>query len=226
MNSCLLGAGVAASVGGLGAWLSDSGPFLRWIAWVTLPDVIDQMPIKRHTSDLDGSGERHSSDAESAVPDVTGALVSGIGLRGIDHVGMAVADLDEAIEFYQRVFGMRCVNVEDNAEQGVREAMMSVGPDPSGGCLQLLAPLTPDSAIARFLDRSGPGVQQLAYTVDDVEAATAELRSRGVRLLYNTPQSGTAGARINFIFPKDAGGILVELVEPPKAESPDVAESA
>lgn len=141
-------------------------------------------------------------------------MVSGIGLRRIDHVGVAVADLDQAIDFYQRVFGMRCVNVEDNAEQGVREAMMSVGPDPSGGCLQLMAPLTSDSSIARFLDRSGPGVQQLAYTVDDVEAATAELRSRGVRLLYSTPQPGTGGSRINFVFPKDAGGILVELVEP------------
>lgn len=165
-----------------------------------------------HTSDAGVAGAGRSGAA--AVPDATGALVSGIGLRRIDHVGVAVADLDQAIEFYQRVFGMRCVNVEDNAEQGVREAMMSVGPDPSGGCLQLMAPLTPDSSIARFLDKSGPGVQQLAYTVDDVEVATAELRARGVRLLYNTPQVGTGGSRINFVFPKDAGGILVELVEP------------
>jgi methylmalonyl-CoA/ethylmalonyl-CoA epimerase len=217
--------------------VTGCGPSLRRTAWVTLPDVIDQVPTNHDTPDPAGTGERDLS----AVPDVTGALVSGIGLRGIDHIGMAVADLDESIEFYQRVFGMRCVNIEDNAEQGVREAMMSVGPDPSGGCLQLLAPLTPDSAIARFLDRSGPGVQQLAYTVDDVDAATAELRSRGVRLLYKTPQSGTAGARINFVFPKDAGGILVELVEPagsagseaagseaaePEAAEPEAAESA
>jgi methylmalonyl-CoA/ethylmalonyl-CoA epimerase len=171
-------------------------------------------------SELVGGSAGRPADAGTG-PDVTGALVSGIGLRRIDHVGVAVVDLDQAIEFYQRVFGMRCVNVEDNAEQGVREAMMSVGPDPSGGCLQLLAPLTPDSSIARFLDRSGPGVQQLAYTVDDVEVATAELRSRGVRLLYNTPQPGTGGSRINFVFPKDAGGILIELVEPA-----DTAESA
>ncbi|MBX6767371.1 MAG: methylmalonyl-CoA epimerase [Actinomadura rubrobrunea] len=145
---------------------------------------------------------------------MTEAIANGIGVRRIDHVGIAVADLDEAVEFYQRVFGMRCLQVEDNVEQGVREAMMSVGPDPAGGCLQLLAPLTPDSTIARFLDRHGPGLQQVAYTVDDLDAATAELRSRGVRLLYKEPQRGTGGARINFIFPKDAGGILIELVEP------------
>ena len=149
--------------------------------------------------------------------DVTGVDVRAIGLRRIDHVGVAVADLDEAIGFYQRVFGMRCVHVEENAEQGVREAMMSVGPDPAGGCVQLLAPRSPDSTIARFLDRSGPGVQQVAYTVADIEAAAAELRSRGVRLLYDTPRTGTAGSRVNFVHPRDAGGVLVELVEPARS---------
>lgn len=176
------------------------------------------MPTNHHTSGAEGASA--SRPGGVAVPDATGAVVSGIGLRRIDHVGVAVADLDEAIEFYQRVFGMRCIGVEDNAEQGVREAMMSVGPDPSGGCLQLMAPLTPDSSIARFLDRSGPGVQQLAYTVDDVDVATAELRSRGIRLLYDEPQPGTGGSRINFVFPKDAGGILVELVEPAATTEP------
>jgi methylmalonyl-CoA/ethylmalonyl-CoA epimerase len=140
--------------------------------------------------------------------------VTGIGLLRIDHVGVAVPDLDEAIEFYRRVFGMRCVHTETNAEQGVREAMLSVGPDPSGGCVQLLAPLTPDSTIGKFLDRSGPGVQQVAFTVADVEVACAALRERGVRLLYAEPRRGTAGSRINFVHPKDAGGVLVELVEP------------
>ena len=139
---------------------------------------------------------------------------AGIGLRRIDHIGVAVSDLDQAIEFYQRVFGMRCIHTEENAEQGVREAMMSVGPDPAGGCVQLLAPLSPDSPIARFLNRSGPGIQQVAYTVEDVEATSEQLRSRGVRLLYDTPRRGTAGSRINFVHPRDAGGVLVELVEP------------
>lgn len=138
----------------------------------------------------------------------------GIGLRRIDHIGVAVPDLDEAIDFYRRVFGMRCVHVEENAEQGVREAMMSVGPDPAGGCVQLLAPLSPASSIARFLDRNGPGIQQVAYTVDDIEATAAALRSRGVRLLYDTPRGGTAGSLINFVHPKDAGGVLIELVQP------------
>ncbi|WP_369185674.1 methylmalonyl-CoA epimerase [Streptomyces sp. Y1] len=152
--------------------------------------------------------------SSSGPADPRAPLAEGIGLRRIDHVGVAVADLDEAIAFYQRVFGMRCLNVEENAEQGVREAMMAVGPDASGGCVQLLAPLSPGSAIARFLDRSGPGLQQVAYTVDDVEAACEALRDRGVRLLYNSPRRGTAGSRVNFLFPKDTGGILVELVEP------------
>ena len=135
-----------------------------------------------------------------------------VGLLRIDHVGVAVPDLDEAISFYESTFGMRCVHRETNEEQGVREAMLSVGPD--GGCVQLLAPLHSDSAIAKFLDRHGPGVQQVAYTVTDLDATCAELRRRGLRLLYDEPRRGTAGSRINFVHPKDAGGVLVELVEP------------
>jgi methylmalonyl-CoA/ethylmalonyl-CoA epimerase len=145
--------------------------------------------------------------------------ISPVGILRIDHVGIAVADLDEAIEFYARVFGMRCVHEETNEEQGVREAMLSVGPAAEGGRLQLLAPLSPTSTIAKFLDRSGPGLQQLAYTVSDIDATCAELRSRGVRLLYESPRRGTADSRINFVHPKDAGGVLVELVEPFRAAS-------
>ncbi|GAA4248185.1 methylmalonyl-CoA epimerase [Dactylosporangium darangshiense] len=142
-----------------------------------------------------------------------------IGIERIDHVGIAVADLDEAIAFYGRVFGMRCVHEEVNEEQGVREAMLSVGPTPAGGCLQLLAPLSPASTIAKFLERNGPGMQQLAYTVTDIDAASAALRERGVRLLYEEPKRGTAGSKVNFVHPKDAGGVLVELVEPNRAAS-------
>ncbi len=130
----------------------------------------------------------------------------------IDHVGVAVADLDEAIAFYRDTLGMQVQHEETNAEQGVREAMVAVGD--SGSCIQLLAPLSPESTIAKFLDRSGPGLQQLAYRVTDVEAVSAVLRERGVRLLYDAPRRGTAGSRINFVHPKDAGGVLVELVEP------------
>lgn len=131
----------------------------------------------------------------------------------IDHVGIAVADLDAAIALYEKAYGMRCVHVEVNEEQGVREAMLAVGPA-TGPRLQLLAPLRPDSAIAKFLDRNGPGLQQLAYTVADVEAISAALRAHGLRLLYDEPRRGTAGSRINFVHPKDAGGVLVELVQP------------
>jgi methylmalonyl-CoA/ethylmalonyl-CoA epimerase len=134
----------------------------------------------------------------------------------IDHVGVAVPDLDEAIAFYQDSFGMELRHQETNEEQGVREAMMAVGDpdDPQGSCIQLLAPVDDSSTIAKFLDRSGPGLQQLAYRVTDVEQVSAILRERGLRLLYDAPKRGTADSRINFIHPKDAGGVLVELVEP------------
>jgi methylmalonyl-CoA/ethylmalonyl-CoA epimerase len=143
-----------------------------------------------------------------------GDLRTTVGLLRIDHVGVAVPDLDEAIAFYERVFGLRLVHEETNEEQGVREAMMAVGPDPDGSRVQLLAPLSPASTIAKFLDRNGPGIQQMAYTVADVDAAAAALRERGVRLLYESAKRGTAGSRVNFVHPKDAGGVLVELVEP------------
>ena len=130
----------------------------------------------------------------------------------IDHVGIAVPDLDEAIAFYSQKYGMRLLHEETNEEQGVREAMMGVGE--SGSCIQLLAPLTPASTIAKFLDRSGPGIQQMAYRVADIDAVCATLRERGLRLLYDVPKRGTSNSRVNFIHPKDAGGILVELVEP------------
>ena len=107
---------------------------------------------------------------------------------------------------------MEVQHQETNEEQGVREAMVAVGD--SGSCIQLLAPIDESSTIAKFLDRSGPGLQQLAYRVTDVEQVSAILRERGLRLLYDAPKRGTADSRINFIHPKDAGGVLVELVEP------------
>jgi methylmalonyl-CoA/ethylmalonyl-CoA epimerase len=133
----------------------------------------------------------------------------------IDHVGVAVRDLDEAVSFYESTYGMRKLHEEVNEEQGVREAMMAVGD--SGSCIQLLAPLSEASTIAKFLDRSGPGIQQLAYRVADLDTVSATLRERGLRLLYDTPKRGTSESRVNFIHPKDAGGILVELVEPARA---------
>ncbi|WP_018788746.1 methylmalonyl-CoA epimerase [Micromonospora sp. CNB394] len=152
--------------------------------------------------------------AENSPVEPAAEFVTDIGLRRIDHVGIAVADLDAAIDFYQRTFGMRCVHTETNAEQGVREAMLAVGPDASGGMVQLLAPLSPDTTIGKFLDKRGPGIQQVAYTVADIDVACAALRERGVRLLYDAPRRGTSDSRVNFVHPKDAGGVLIELVQP------------
>ncbi len=133
----------------------------------------------------------------------------------LDHVGIAVPDLDAALMFYADTFDLRSVHEEINEEQGVREAMLAIGD--SGTCIQLLAPLRPDSSIGKFLDRSGPGIQQMAYRVVDLDAVCATLRERGLRLLYDMPKRGTANSRVNFIHPKDAGGVLVELVEPAAA---------
>jgi methylmalonyl-CoA/ethylmalonyl-CoA epimerase len=130
----------------------------------------------------------------------------------IDHVGIAVPDFDEAVRYYADVFGMTVAHEEINEEQGVREAMLSVGD--SGSSIQLLAPLSDASPIAKFLDQRGPGIQQLAYRVRDLDAVSEVLRERGARLLYDEPKRGTAGSRVNFVHPKSAGGVLVELVEP------------
>ncbi|MFM8154621.1 MAG: methylmalonyl-CoA epimerase [Actinomycetes bacterium] len=127
----------------------------------------------------------------------------------IDHVGFAVPDLDEAKAFYAAAFGLEVVHEEVNEEQGVREAMLGVG----GSYIQLLAPLSPESTIAKFLDRSGPGIQQVAFGVDDVVATADALRAAGVRVLYDQPKRGTAGSLVNFAHPKDCGGVLIELVQ-------------
>ena len=141
----------------------------------------------------------------------------------IDHVGIAVPDLDAATAMYREKFGMRVVHEETNEEQGVREAMVAVGD--SGSCIQLLAPLDETSTIAKFIDRSGPGLQQLAYRVNDVEQVSEILRERGLRLLYDAPRRGTSDSRINFIHPKDAGGVLVELVEPASSSNHAITET-
>src|SRR6195952_4078808 len=136
-------------------------------------------------------------------------------ILGIDHVGLAVPHLDAAITFHTDILGGTLTHRETNADQGVDEAMISYS---SGAQIQLLAPSGPSSTIGRFLDRNGPGLQQLAYRVTDVEAVSASLRARGLRLLYDTPRPGTAGSRIHFLHPKDTGGVLVELVEPSGGE--------
>jgi methylmalonyl-CoA/ethylmalonyl-CoA epimerase len=139
-------------------------------------------------------------------------------VTAIDHVGVAVPDLDAAIAFYRDTFGLVVDHVETNDAQGTREAMMRAPGDTGGTAVQLLAPLLPDSTIAKFIDRKGPGLQQLAYRVTDIDAATEALRAKGLRVLYEEAALGTADSRVNFVHPKDTGGVLIELVEPAKAD--------
>lgn len=135
----------------------------------------------------------------------------------IDHVGLAVLNLDEAIKFHTEVMGWRVLHRETNEEQGVEEAMIGTGEQLAQNAqVQLLAPLNDQSTIAKWIERNGGkgGIQQLAYRVKDLDQVSAVLRERGVRLLYPEPKIGTGGSRINFAHPKDVGGVLLELVEP------------
>ncbi|MBS1695842.1 MAG: methylmalonyl-CoA epimerase [Actinobacteria bacterium] len=150
-----------------------------------------------------------TADQVDARPLLATALVT-----AIDHVGIAVPDLDVAIKWYHDNLGMIVLHEEINEEQGVREAMLSVRGAPVGSTqIQLMAPLDETSTIAKFIDKRGAGLQQLAYRVSDIDALSERFRSQGVRLLYDAPRRGTANSRINFVHPKDAGGVLVELVE-------------
>jgi methylmalonyl-CoA/ethylmalonyl-CoA epimerase len=151
-----------------------------------------------------------TAEQVDARPLLATALVT-----ALDHVGIAVIDLDAAIKWYHDHLGMIVVHEEVNEDQGVREAMLSVRGAPLGSAqIQLMAPLDATSTIAKFIDKRGPGLQQLAYRVSDIDALTQRLREHGVRLLYDAPRRGTANSRINFVHPKDAGGVLVELLEP------------
>ncbi|NDF02614.1 MAG: methylmalonyl-CoA epimerase [Actinobacteria bacterium] len=134
------------------------------------------------------------------------------GIIGFDHVGVAVADLNEGITFYQNIFGAVLLHQEINSAQGVHEAMLSIGTT-GNSTLQLLAPLTPESPIGKFLSKNGPGIQQLALTVKDLQAAMDAAVDLGIRVLNPLPVVGTKGVLINFLHPKDCGGVLIELVQ-------------
>src|ERR1700755_1834200 len=145
----------------------------------------------------------------------TSSVLSSALVTAVDHVGIAVPDLDAAIKWYHDHLGMIVVHEEVNDDQGIREAMLSVRGAPVGSSqVQLMAPLDETSTIAKFLDKRGPGLQQFAYRVSDIDALTERLREQGVRLIYDAPRVGTSNSRINFIHPKDGGGVLIELVEP------------
>ncbi|GAA2068694.1 methylmalonyl-CoA epimerase [Williamsia deligens] len=159
-----------------------------------------------------------STSASTSPSPATAAI--GDLVTAIDHVGIAVADLEAAKAWYADHLGFVCLHEETNTDQGVVEAM--VGPADAGTSraaqIQLLAPLTESSTIAKFLDRNGPGLQQLAVRVTDLDEVVRRLTDSGLRVLYPQARRGTADSRINFVHPKDAGGVLLELVEPAATE--------
>ena len=132
-------------------------------------------------------------------------------ILGIDHVGIAVPDLDTGRNLFEGVLGLRQHHAETNETQGVSESMIAF-PD-QGAEIQLLAPLGPDTPIGKFLATRGPGIQQLALRVSDVELVADQIRAQGIRMLYDTARVGTAGSLVNFAHPADCGGVLIEFVQ-------------
>ena len=133
-------------------------------------------------------------------------------LTQIDHVGIAVSDLREAVERYRRTFGIEPVHRERMDDQGVEEVLFAVGES----FVQLLGALGPDTPVGRFLGKRGPGVHHVGYRVESVADALERLRAEGVGLIDEAPRPGSRGTRIAFVHPKDTGGVLVELVEAPE----------
>ena len=147
-------------------------------------------------------------------------------LTRLDHVGIACRDLRRAIDMYRETFGLGVLSLEENEEQGVREAMLAVGPTrPAGatgaapgslgvGYIQLLEPLSPDTPVGRFIARRGEGIHHVGYGVADIKEALATVAGTGIRLVDERPRHGSMGASIAFLHPGDLGGVLTELVQP------------
>ncbi|MGX1881321.1 methylmalonyl-CoA epimerase [Streptomyces sp. NPDC055287] len=135
-------------------------------------------------------------------------------LTRIDHIGIACFDLDKTIEFYRSTYGFQVYHSEVNEEQGVREAMLKINETSDGGAtyLQLLEPTREDSAVGKWLAKNGEGVHHIAFGTPDVDADAADIRDKGVRVLYDEPRIGSMGSRITFLHPKDCHGVLTELV--------------
>ena len=142
-------------------------------------------------------------------------------LTRLDHVGIACRDLRRAIDMYREAFGLEVLSLEENEEQGVREAMLAVGPAGAGpgelgvGYVQLLEPLSPDTPVGRFLARRGEGIHHVGYGVADITEALATVAGTGIRLVDERPRHGSMGASIAFLHPADLGGVLTELVQAP-----------
>ena len=128
----------------------------------------------------------------------------------IDHIGVAVRDLEAAIALHEATYGMRLAHRETIAEQGVEAVLLDVGENH----VELLSPLGEDTPVGRFLARRGPGLHHVAYQVADIDATLAALRDAGVRLIDATPRVGIRGSRVAFLHPAATGGVLTELVEP------------
>jgi methylmalonyl-CoA/ethylmalonyl-CoA epimerase len=132
-------------------------------------------------------------------------------LQRIHHIGYAVENLEDAVRYHQRLYGAEVVHREELEQDGVREALLAVGPS----FIQLLEPTRPDSPVARFLKRNGPGVHHVGYGVADIGATLEDLKELGVRLVDDHPRPGSRGCTVAFLHPKGAMGVLVELVEDP-----------
>jgi methylmalonyl-CoA/ethylmalonyl-CoA epimerase len=138
-------------------------------------------------------------------------------LTRIDHVGIACRDLRLAIDMYRETFGLGVVSLEENEEQGVREAMLAVEGTTAGldrpGYIQLLEPLGPDTPVGKFIARRGEGLHHVGYGVADIGQALASIGGTGIRLIDERPRHGSMGAAIAFLHPGDLGGVLTELVQ-------------
>jgi methylmalonyl-CoA/ethylmalonyl-CoA epimerase len=130
----------------------------------------------------------------------------------IDHIGVAVTDLDEAIALYERDYGMALVHRETVSEQGVEAVLLDVGENH----VELLSPLGDDTPVGKFLAKKGPGLHHVAYQVSDIDATLDALRAAGLQLIDQTPRTGIRNSRVAFLHPKSTGGVLTEIVEPAK----------
>jgi methylmalonyl-CoA/ethylmalonyl-CoA epimerase len=128
----------------------------------------------------------------------------------IDHVGVAVSDLDRAIALYEGTFGMPLVHRETVQEQGVEAVLLDVG----DGHVELLSPLGPETVVGKFVTKRGEGLHHVAYRVEDIDATLEALKEAGVELIDAEPRIGIRGSRVAFLHPKSTGGVLTELVEP------------
>jgi len=130
-------------------------------------------------------------------------------LTKINHIGIAVKSLDDTIPFYRDSLGMALAGIEEVAEQKVRVAMLQVGES----MIELLEPTSPESPVAKFIEKNGSGIHHIAYEVDDIEKAIARLLGDGARMIDEKPRHGVHGTRIAFIHPKSSGGVLTELCQ-------------